>query len=470
MKDLLVIMGASREAGTMKTYREQLTRAGIDSHIWQVLDWDESSYLGFQCRKFIELARQFIFEYRLLIFTDAWDVTFFGKKDDVIRKIPLDRVLWGAERNCFPDQSLAAKMPGDTAWKFVNGGMMAGTPENVIEFFTQVSAQPGYNPNLLNQGFFNTLKYNHSPLIHTDDRTKLFYCLYGEKNELRFDSNGNPQNSSFDTQPNFIHANGNWPTASIWSRREQAMTKKDDLRPPDSKMLASVGLRIGLPFCGRPVSPAWALSMSCVNYPMNTNRIIHATNEKEIGEARNEIAEGALRDGAKYLWFVDDDVSVPAHAAKALIGTLENADNKSMVCGGIYCAKSLPTEPIVYRGEGVGAFWRWKIGDVFECTSIGTGCMMIRTELLNHIERPWFKTVDIMETVGQPSVQITDDMYFCQKVQAAGFKILADTNVLTTHWEYDRGANKFIPYFFPEDCYPMRPVSEDEPRCERRMQ
>ena len=231
----------------------------------------------------------------------------------------------------------------------------------------------------------------------------------------------------------------------------------------DSKMLAAVGLAICVPFSGRPVAPEWALCFAAQNYPLNMKRYMYAVKGKEVGESRNEMVLNAIKAQAKYVWFLDDDVAPPFHAVRSLINQLENADEKTMVCGGIYCYKYSPTEPVVFRGEGLGAFWKWKQGDVFEVTSIGTGCMLIKTEVFDKIPKPWFKTVDTAE------FQQNDDLYWCQKVREAGFKILADGNVLTTHLDWDSDAQDFVPYELPDDCYPLRPVTELEPRCERSL-
>lgn len=464
-KDLLVLMGASSERGTMKEYLEQLKDSGIATHVWSIDDWEKSGTLGFQVQKYTELCDKFK-DYEYLIFTDAWDVTFYGTKADVLSKMPKDDVLWAAERNCFPDPSLGPKMKGTTPWRFANGGMVCGRPEYVSSFFHNLTNQPGYNPELLNQGYLNSLRFNQSKFVHIDTHTHLFYTLFLEQDELQF-KNGLPYNTLLGTSPNFIHANGNWPTEQIIQRRRNSLQPQTST--PDKNMLNYTGLIIGLPFCGRPVAPAWAICLATQNFPLNTNRVIHATHGKEIGQARNEIAENAIKAGAKYLWFLDDDVSPPAHAAKALISTLENADNKTMVAAGIYCSKSNPTEPVVFRGDGHGPFWKWKVGDVFEVASIGTGCMMINLEIFKHIEKPWFKTVDEAETTSTPCIQITDDIYFCQKVRQAGFKILCDANVLTTHWDWDGEKRAFTPYFLFEDCYPLRPVSDTEPRAKRSM-
>jgi hypothetical protein len=53
---------------------------------------------------------------------------------------------------------------------------------------------------------------------------------------------------------------------------------------------------------------------------------------------------------------------------------------------------------------------------------------------------------------------MTDDIYFCQKVKAAGFNILAHGGVLCGH--YDVKTNKI--FTLPEDSYPMKSLKEAE--------
>jgi hypothetical protein len=234
-------------------------------------------------------------------------------------------------------------------------------------------------------------------------------------------------------------------------------------------MLSSIGLAIGLPFCGRPISPEWAMSFANQNYPMNTMRYQICIKGQEIGLARNEIVKDALNKRAKYLWFLDDDVALPFHGVRSLLHTLENSGPEVMVAAGIYCEKSMPTEPVVFRGHGVGPFWHWKAGDVFECTGIGTGCMLIKMEVFEHLKEPYFQTIDGSGTPEQPWDYKTDDLYFCDQVINSGFKILADSNVMCVHWKWEEKLRAFQHYILPEDCYPMRPVTDAEPRCVRKF-
>lgn len=228
------------------------------------------------------------------------------------------------------------------------------------------------------------------------------------------------------------------------------------------------GLLVGLAFTGpcdtwktgRPVVPEWALSMMVQSYPLNTSVLHMALKGQSIADARTHFAEQALELDIPYIWYVDDDVAPPYFAARQLMSTMKQSADDVMVVGGIYTCRAVPTEPIVYRGDGNGCFWRWKHGDIFECTGIGTGCMLVKTEVFRHLEKPWFKTVDehIPEAIADmpetmhSQQKVTDDLWFCEKVIGAGYKIMADSNVMCVHWDVAEGKG----YRLGADSYPLR--------------
>ena len=197
------------------------------------------------------------------------------------------------------------------------------------------------------------------------------------------------------------------------------------------------GLVVGLPFCGRPVAPEWAIALQSLNYPANMNLSISALKGVEVGEARCRIVQHALSIGAKYVFFLDDDVAPPYYAVRRLIYALEQADDNVMVAAGIYVNKQpVAPEPMVFQEDGDGPFWKWKVGEVFECGSVGTGCMVIKTEVFQHLAEPWFKTVNECDEESDiRKLEMTDDLYFCKKVRDAGFKLIADGGVLCIHWD-----------------------------------
>ena len=207
----------------------------------------------------------------------------------------------------------------------------------------------------------------------------------------------------------------------------------------DGKVMPNMGVVVGLP-CSRLVMPEWAVALAVQAWPINTNVCyipIHCENKKtgskgpRRDQARELIVESAIELNAPFVWFVDDDVEVPVGACRQLLRTLVSAPSEVMAVGGIYPAKRNPIEPIVYRGNGAGPFYGWEKDEIFPVTLIGTGCMMIKTEVAKHLEKPWFRDVDT------EMLQITDDAWFCGQLEAKGFKVLADGHVLCTHWDME---------------------------------
>jgi hypothetical protein len=221
------------------------------------------------------------------------------------------------------------------------------------------------------------------------------------------------------------------------------------------------GLIIGLPVRGLPVSFEWAMCFANANYPMNLNREIVVRKGSETGDARNIIVKRALQVKSKYLWFLDDDVAPPFFAIRKLIYDLEQAkDPAIMIAAGIYASKTNPAEPTIYDGNNNGPYWSWKKNQIIDIPDlrVATGCMVIKTELFTLIDEPWFKTV---QTDGDGDVlgsRQTDDLYFCDKVRAAGYRMIADGSVLCVHWDLSKALTGEMPtpYVLPEDSYPMK--------------
>lgn len=222
------------------------------------------------------------------------------------------------------------------------------------------------------------------------------------------------------------------------------------------------GLLIGIPTLGRPVPLSWAFAFKSMNPPLNFNSQYMVLNGKPVDEARNEIAEHAVKTGVKYLFFLGDDVVPPANALKQLIYRLEQND-KIGVVGGIYCSKSDPPAPLVFRGNGQGSYWDWKVGEFFSCTGLGMDCCLIRTTVFEKLSKPWFKTIDTdgFENAVNHAEQWTEDLSFCYKVEnETDFEIWADASILPEHW--DINSNKF--YTLPHNSKPRLRLASNNGR------
>jgi hypothetical protein len=223
-----------------------------------------------------------------------------------------------------------------------------------------------------------------------------------------------------------------------------------------------VGIVIGIASSGRKVDLRWSLSLPtlAVNAPVGMNIAWAVKEGKDRAGNREMIAEKAVELGFPYLFFLDDDTVCPNFTLKQLHYQLEQEPD-AMVCGGIYCTKEDTPCPIVFKEIGGGPFWKWKSGEVFECKGLGTGAMLIKTEVFKHLSRPWFfepheSPVDKVIAINGVEVPVmheggTDDLYFCKKVTDAGFTILAHGGVLPVHLDQDGKM-----YTLPVDSYPVK--------------
>lgn len=226
-------------------------------------------------------------------------------------------------------------------------------------------------------------------------------------------------------------------------------------------------LIVAFPFSGRYVPPEWALAISGWKFPQNTSCDLVMIKGVKRDVARNTLAKKAVASGAEYMLFLDDDTAPPPNTITALMAHLDTSDEDVAVCGGIYTTKSDPVEPLVYKGPGMGPFWRWKFGEVFPCWGIGTGCMMIRLSSLSKIPEPWFRDIPTAKDVDDSVKNLYDgdltetfcmgdDLYFCNKLAQAGLKVHAHGGVLPVHWDQE-GKGFVLPY----GSYPLKDVPLD---------
>lgn len=215
MTEVAVVTACSMVGGLLPTYTEQLRHADIPLKVTvrphpsggtgnsgtleSKLDW-----LLSECRAHSK--------YRYLIFSDAWDVLYYGTRDRLLSKLhqtfATDQTpLLAAERVCYPDAYLLQHFKGTTPWRFVNGGLLAGTPLGIQKWALQIKQHTAYVPHMIDQQFFNQRLLVADPLIRIDNKTELFYCVLEDQGELLF-TNGQPLNSATMTKPHFLHFNG----------------------------------------------------------------------------------------------------------------------------------------------------------------------------------------------------------------------------------------------------------------------
>ncbi len=214
------------------------------------------------------------------------------------------------------------------------------------------------------------------------------------------------------------------------------------------------GIAISIPTDGRRVDPRWALSLTSIGFPVGMNISWGLTKNSNRALNREQLVEKALEAGAKFVFFIDDDTVCPSFGLQYLFYAL-NQEPNAMIAGGIYCTKEPVPSPIVFRELGGGPAWDWKISKppdpsaYMKVAGIGTGCMLIRTDIFAKLERPWFAEpnetfVDKTIMIGDVEAHIakeagTDDLYFCRKAVMAGKRFACDCRVKVSHMDWNTG-------------------------------
>lgn len=215
MNDVIVVAGATHREGFIDEYEKSLNDAGVDFYLHQleplalgansITMWKRINYFRAMAEKF--------YNYKTIFITDAWDVLFFGTKQELIDKAP-ELFLVSAERNCYPEAHLSSIIQGETPWRYSNNGMIAADPHYLFNWC--YAAEEIGDLDILDQAWFNRRRAEDSILTPLDTTTELFYVVSAwlEDGALQI-KNGRPWNSRCDTYPNFLHFSGKCPSDGV---------------------------------------------------------------------------------------------------------------------------------------------------------------------------------------------------------------------------------------------------------------
>jgi hypothetical protein len=229
MKDILVITSCSSLAGYSRQYIHQLSSAGIAVYLPDIPSDTPGLNAGFQFASRIQRTRMWanqFSEYKWIFITDAFDVFFYGDRQELLSRLDGVNLLFGAEKNCYPEPHLApaivAAYPERGEARYVNGGLSVGTPGAWRVWCDEVEHHSDYSPNMIDQQFLNRRLSEGSHITPIDWRSGLFFCLFGGYPELQFE-NGKPYVETYGTKPLFIHANGKWDQHEMLNKYEGSL-------------------------------------------------------------------------------------------------------------------------------------------------------------------------------------------------------------------------------------------------------
>lgn len=196
-------------------------------------------------------------------------------------------------------------------------------------------------------------------------------------------------------------------------------------------------IAIGLPSNGYIRSETTIALASAITATPNALFYLEAPIGCYIHLLREHIAEEALKANCDYLMFIDSDMIFPPDAISALLS------RDKPVIGADYHYKYPPVmsvtniDPTKIEEEYTTIDPRWPNhpllnpnhlpNKIFEVRAVGTGFMLIKTEVFQKIEKPWFwydKKGDHF---------LGEDIWFCDKIRKAGLSVWCDPTIKIEH-------------------------------------
>lgn len=99
----------------------------------------------------------------------------------------------------------------------------------------------------------------------------------------------------------------------------------------------------------------------------------------QVADARNIIVRHAVEGGFDWLFFIDHDTILP-HTTILKWNDYMLKGDIPVFCG-LYFTKSVPSEPLIYRGRGNSYYNKWKLGDKVWVDGIPMGCTVINVKI-----------------------------------------------------------------------------------------
>lgn len=206
-----------------------------------------------------------------------------------------------------------------------------------------------------------------------------------------------------------------------------------------------------------------------------------------VHDAQNLAVQVCVREGFEWLLFIEDDTIPPLDALQRFTEYMDKGDIP--VVSGLYFTRSIPPEPMIYRGRGNHYFRGWKLEDRVWADGVPTGMLLIHANLLkvmyedspeytiSHVNgassarrvfsapvQSWFNE----ETGAQETLVGTSDLDWCTRVIKGGYlakagfpkigkmkyPFLVDTQIYAMHINPD---GRQFPLEFPKEFLANNP-------------
>lgn len=150
-----------------------------------------------------------------------------------------------------------------------------------------------------------------------------------------------------------------------------------------------------------------------------------------IPKSRNDLVAESRHYQASHILFLDSDMTFPPHLPAAL------AKHDKDIVGATYARRCEPHDNLV---TPLNRQPMQIASGLVKVDSLPTGCLLIKAEVFDKLQKPYFRFVPIPEGETRNGIEgpsmIGEDVYFCESARAAGFDVWLDVDMShdVTHW------------------------------------
>jgi len=249
------------------------------------------------------------------------------------------------------------------------------------------------------------------------------------------------------------------------------------IRRPNNKIVMSEvnpknRLMISVPLTGL-IRAEWALSRYGQAIPCNWSQVemiswmdMFSPMGFLVADARNMAVKQFLEGNYEWLFFIDHDVIMPVNTFSKWNEYMLKKDVP--IWGGLYFTKSVPSEPLIYRGLGTSYFTGWKMGEKVWVDGMGLGCNVIHRSIFEAVNKDCDEyqigTVRLKKVFETPMNTVydaeknawltsggTEDLTFYHKLKTGGYfkkagwgkfqdkkyPLLCDTSIFCRHIDWE---------------------------------
>lgn len=150
-----------------------------------------------------------------------------------------------------------------------------------------------------------------------------------------------------------------------------------------------------------------------------------------IYNARNQLAQQAVKMGADYVMWFDSDMQFEPDTLKKMLDTMQKNDLD--ILSGVYFRRVAPYAPVLFdkldftlEGKCIHHNMDEVPESLTEVAGIGFGCVLMDVQVLLDVIA---KYKDAFSPIGR----VGEDLSFCYRARSCGYKIWADPSIKLGH-------------------------------------